>query len=236
VREPGRGGRAERAQLRMREGHAAGAVGVLAIDQRRQSPLHRPGYRSRGPGADHPRAGRQHRLVAEPPPPLQPRRSRGQPHGRGTGGQQHHRRRDRHQCQRHPGCRARPGVHGGGLPALHRLARPGDPSRVPGAVRGAADRGGYRQPGQRRVRPVDDRRPGKARGRRGRPVRQRRQPRQPAGAGDPRQPPTPGQNPGPGTRRGGDPGKGPQRTKEGRRHPWQMAGSRGGSRRPRWSP
>ena len=52
LREPGRRGRAERSQLRLRQGHPAGALGLLAADQRRQSRLRRPDDRTQGPRAD----------------------------------------------------------------------------------------------------------------------------------------------------------------------------------------
>ena len=72
VREPGRRGGAERAQLRVREGLAAGAVGILAAHQRRQPRVTWTRDGPQGPGADPARAGRRHRLVAQPAPPVQP--------------------------------------------------------------------------------------------------------------------------------------------------------------------
>ena len=160
LREPRCGGRARRAELRLRRGHQPGAVGVRAAHQRGQPELRGPVNRPRGAGAGAASAGRRHRLVPQPASPVRPRQPDRQPRRRRAGDQQHHQRRRPDLLDREGADRAGPGEQGGELPAVHRLGEAGHQGGLPGRLRVTGHQriqaGGA---GERRVPAVDGRRP-----------------------------------------------------------------------------
>ncbi len=79
-------------QLRLREGHPAGPLGLLPADQRQQSPVRGHQDRPAGPGAHYACPGRGGRRLAEPASSLRPRRPHRQHRGGRPRHQRHHRR------------------------------------------------------------------------------------------------------------------------------------------------